>query len=95
MLKEKILPSVKIPADMKEVKITIIGLDGSGKTTFLNQLMDESDRIALISPTVTVNEKIFYKNINQKITFIDVPGQKALRNLTWKPNLIGINGLVC
>jgi len=60
----------------KEVRILVLGLDNSGKTTILKSLSNED--ISQISPTHGFN----IKNLSHdgfKLNVWDVGGQKALR----------------
>ncbi|VDP84511.1 unnamed protein product [Echinostoma caproni] len=63
----------------KEVKILIIGLDNSGKTTILNHLRSKDDPVDVV-PTIGFNvEKIFRNSLS--ITCFDMSGHCRYRNL--------------
>lgn len=63
----------------KEVKILIIGLDNSGKTTIVNQLKTKDDRTNVV-PTVGFNvEKV--KRNSLSITCFDMSGHCRYRSL--------------
>ena len=91
MLNKIILPQIK--NQLEESKITIIGLDGSGKTTFLNQLLEKKDQFFPLNPTREPTISTIYHG-KAKLTFYDVPGQKVKRQEIWKPLLKSIHGLV-
>ena len=63
---------------LKEMKVLIVGLDNSGKTTILKALSNEN--LKTISPTKGFNVKTFSKE-NLKLTFWDLGGQRAIRKI--------------
>jgi len=64
----------------KPTKMLLLGLDGAGKTTMVNQLK-LGEYISTI-PTIGFNvENIKYKNLN--MTMWDIGGQKTIRDL-WR-----------
>ena len=91
MLKNKIMPQSKIKVNPS--KITIIGLSGSGKTTFLNQLVESSEKFSTIAPTSGVNIKTITDSTHS-ITFYDVGGQKSMIQANWKKHSKEANGIV-
>ena len=93
MLKTRIFQKANIK--VKEAIVTIIGLSGSGKTSFLNQLLDEKDRYTTTEPTQGANLKKCSDSKGHSITFCDVGGAKTYIQSVWIDHLKGINGLVC
>jgi len=74
----------------KKVKILMLGLDGSGKTTILYKLK-LGDVVSTI-PTIGFNtEAVEYKNV--KFTVWDIGGQDKLREL-WKHYYNDVDGII-
>ncbi|KAI5699318.1 ADP-ribosylation factor-like protein 6 [Diaphorina citri] len=64
----------------KEVKILILGLNNSGKSTIVNHLKSEEDKVLNIVPTVGLNvEKFKYHNVG--FTAFDMSGHGKYRDL--------------
>ena len=60
---------------MKQIKISIIGLPNSGKSTLMNYLLKE--KIAIVSPMAHTTKESVWGIIpieNGEIIFIDTPG---------------------
>ena len=55
MLQSKVFPNVNI--NVKDAKITIIGLSGAGKTTFFNQLLEKEHQFSTTEPTEGFNTR--------------------------------------
>lgn len=69
----------------KKLELCILGLEGSGKTTFVNQLMGENKKTV---PTIGLNVKSYKKNnVNMKIW--DIGGQ-----FQYRPNWVDYAKLV-
>lgn len=64
----------------REVKILVVGLNNSGKSTIINQLKPEEERSSEIVPTVGLSVEKFK---NQKVLFtaLDMSGQGRYRDL--------------
>mmetsp|Transcript_103301 Transcript_103301/g.126237 ORF Transcript_103301/g.126237 Transcript_103301/m.126237 type:complete len:195 (+) Transcript_103301:106-690(+) len=74
----------------KDMRILILGLDASGKTTILYKFK-LTDTITTI-PTIGFNvETVEYKNI--KFTVWDIGGQDKIRKL-WKHYYMGTDGII-
>jgi len=86
----KIIETFNIFASSKPTKIVMLGLDGSGKTTILNQ-MKLREYISTI-PTIGFNvETVEYKKL--KMTIWDLAGQAKLRRL-WKHYFQGSDAII-
>ncbi|KAI5604178.1 hypothetical protein POPTR_001G301200v4 [Populus trichocarpa] len=73
-----------------EVRILMVGLDASGKTTILYKL--KLGEIVLTVPTIGFNvETVVYKNIS--FTVWDVGGQQKIRHL-WRHYFQSAHGLI-
>ena len=66
---------------IKEVKITIFGLDAAGKTTILYQMKYGEDRKPIHTIGFNVEELIHKK---LKMTIHDLNGQDLMREKVWK-----------
>lgn len=64
----------------QEVKVLVVGLNNSGKTTVLNHFKAEDDKSTEIVPTVGFNIEKF-KNQNVGFTALDMSGQGRYRDL--------------
>ena len=65
----------------KEIKLALVGLDGAGKTTIINKLVDVEFREDT-TPTIGIDTKeLKMKNISIKV--FDLAGQDNMRNV-WK-----------
>ena len=77
-------------------KILIVGLDGSGKTSFLEQVKaiegQKSMKLEKIPPTVGLNLAKIEKR-RAEFTFWDVGGQMVLRKI-WDKYFSECNGLI-
>ena len=75
----------------KEIKLVVVGLDGSGKTTIISKLVDANfDQHT--APTIGIDTKeIQMKNINIKI--FDLAGQESMRNV-WKYYFSSTEGII-
>ena len=75
----------------KEIKLALIGLDGAGKTTIINKLIDvnfNSDT----APTIGIDTKEFkMKNISIKV--FDLAGQESFRS-GWKYYFSTTEGII-
>jgi small GTP-binding protein len=74
----------------RDVRVTLIGLDGAGKTSIINKLNlgEVKDTI----PTIGFNvEKVTYKNLNMNI--FDVGGQERLRRV-WSQYFEGASAVI-
>ena len=78
-------------AQDKEVKLALVGLDGSGKTTIINKLIN-ADFNTETAPTIGIDTKeIQIKNVNIKI--FDLAGQESMRNV-WKYYFSSTEGII-
>lgn len=59
----------------KKLEICILGIEGSGKTTFVNQLIGDNKKTY---PTIGLNVKTYQKN-NVKMKIWDIGGQFQYR----------------
>ena len=75
----------------KEIKLALVGLDGSGKTTIINKLIDgKFDHET--PPTIGVDSKdIQLKNIHIKV--FDLAGQESMRKV-WQYYYANIEGII-
>ena len=77
-------------------KVLIVGLDGSGKTSFLEQVKaiegQKSMKLEKIPPTVGLNLAKVEKR-RAEFTFWDVGGQMVLRKI-WDKYFSECNGLI-
>jgi GTPase SAR1 family protein len=74
----------------QEVRILMVGLENSGKTSILNKLKGRG--FVTTVPTIGLNvETVEYKNI--KFTVIDVGGQEKVRPL-WRHYYKGANAVI-
>ncbi|GMI32744.1 hypothetical protein TrCOL_g5736 [Triparma columacea] len=64
----------------QEVRILVIGLDNSGKTTLINHIKPGSTSTFEVTPTVGYNVEEFSKN-NLNFTVFDMSGEGRYRNL--------------
>ncbi|GMI36890.1 hypothetical protein TrRE_jg11112 [Triparma retinervis] len=64
----------------QEVRILVIGLDNSGKTTLINHIKPSSSSTFEVTPTVGYNVEEFSKN-NLNFTVFDMSGEGRYRNL--------------
>ena len=75
----------------KEIKLAVVGLDGSGKTTIISKLVD-STFDSQTAPTIGIDTKeIQIRNINVKI--FDLAGQESMRNV-WKYYFSSTEGVI-
>ncbi|RKP19205.1 ADP ribosylation factor, partial [Rozella allomycis CSF55] len=74
----------------REIRILILGLDNSGKTTILKKLNNEP--IDTVSPTLGFNIKTM-EHLNYKLNIWDVGGQKSIRAY-WRNYFEQTDGLV-
>ena len=75
----------------KEVKLALVGLDSSGKTTIINKLVN-SHFDSETAPTIGIDTKeIQIKNINIKV--FDLAGQESMRNV-WKYYFSSTEGII-
>lgn len=63
----------------KEIRCLVIGLDNSGKSTVVNQLLPEDERTDKITPTIGFQIKTFCIDDAYNINLWDVGGQSTLR----------------
>ena len=63
----------------KEIRCLVIGLDNSGKSTVVNQLLPEAERTEKITPTIGFQIKTFCIDDVYNINLWDVGGQTTLR----------------
>lgn len=63
----------------KRAKILILGLPGSGKTTILNILSNNLDKLGKVVPTTDLNYETIQKG-NLMISVIDLAGDEEKRN---------------
>ncbi|KAG0670798.1 Arf GTPase cin4 [Maudiozyma exigua] len=63
----------------KEIRCLVIGLDNSGKSTLVNQLLPEAERTEKITPTIGFQIKTFCIDDIYNINLWDVGGQTTLR----------------
>ncbi|KAA3678018.1 ADP-ribosylation factor-like protein 6 [Paragonimus westermani] len=76
----------------REMKILVIGLDNSGKTTIINYLKPEEKQVSYVVPTVGFNvEKVFVKPLS--FTCFDMSGHTRYRNL-WEHYYIECDALI-
>ena len=76
----RVQTNVKIPVNPREMRVLMIGLDGSGKTSALYKLKLNEDIITI--PTIGFNvETVKYRNF--EMTIWDVGGQDRIRAL-WR-----------
>lgn len=89
----RILRKVKIRE--KEIRILVLGLDNSGKTSVIKRLSGGSgnDVIENISPTLGFEIKTFDYTDGTKINFWDVGGQKSIRSY-WRNYFESTDGIV-
>jgi len=80
----------KLRKNDKEMRILLLGLDNSGKTSILKKLSDE--QIAHIMPTQGFNIKSIVKD-GFKFNVWDLGGQKAIRPY-WKTYYDNTNALI-
>uniref|UniRef100_A0A8D9EZ05 ADP-ribosylation factor-like protein 6 n=1 Tax=Cacopsylla melanoneura TaxID=428564 RepID=A0A8D9EZ05_9HEMI len=64
----------------KEVKVLILGLNNSGKSTLVNHLKSDEDKVHTIIPTVGLNIEKF-KSHNVQFTAFDMSGHGKYRDL--------------
>ncbi|KAK6100978.1 ADP-ribosylation factor-like protein 6 [Brugia pahangi] len=84
--------SIALGVSRKQVNILMIGLDNSGKTTIINKMKKEEDRVTQITPTIGyTTEKFIFNNT----TFLvhDMSGQGKYRNL-WENYYKEVDGVV-
>ena len=75
----------------KEIKLALVGLDGAGKTTIINKLIDINFKNET-APTIGIDTKeIKIKNINVKV--FDLAGQESMRNV-WKYYFSSTEGII-
>ena len=75
----------------KEIKLALVGLDGAGKTTIINKLIDVNFKNET-APTIGIDTKeIKIKNINVKV--FDLAGQESMRNV-WKYYFSSTEGII-
>ena len=75
----------------KEVKLALVGLDGAGKTTIINKLIDEEFRHET-TPTIGIDTKeLRLRNISIKV--FDLAGQENMRNV-WKYYFSSTEGII-
>lgn len=74
----------------KEVKLLLLGLDNSGKTTLIKKLSAED--ITNVFPTYGFNQRNLRQG-TRNLTMMDVGGQKSLRPF-WHMYLEGIQGVI-
>ena len=75
----------------KEIKLALVGLDGSGKTTIVNKLVNASFN-GETAPTIGIDTKeIQINNINIKV--FDLAGQESMRNV-WKYYFSSTEGII-
>ena len=78
--------------DKKELKVNMLGLDYSGKTTIL-YLLKLGEKVTTI-PTIGFNvETVEKEGFDKKMAIWDIGGQKQIRPL-WKHYFEKINGLI-
>lgn len=63
----------------KEIRCLVIGLDNSGKSTIVNQLLPQQEREKKITPTIGFQIKSFAINNTYNVNLWDVGGQSSLR----------------
>ncbi|XP_054152949.1 ADP-ribosylation factor-like protein 2 [Oppia nitens] len=80
----------KIKQKEKEVRLLVLGLDNSGKTTILKKLNGED--VHTISPTLGFTISSF-EHKNLKLNVWDVGGQKSLRAF-WRNYFEATDGLI-
>ncbi|CAG2170796.1 unnamed protein product [Oppiella nova] len=80
----------KIKQKEKEIRVLVLGLDNSGKTTLLKKLNGED--VLSISPTLGFTISTFEHN-NLKLNVWDVGGQKSLRAF-WRNYFESTDGLI-
>lgn len=74
----------------KEVKIVLVGLDNSGKTTILYKLL--LNEVVATTPTIGSNvEEVIYKNIH--FLMWDVGGQESLRQ-SWSTYYVNTSAVI-
>ncbi|MFH4973488.1 hypothetical protein AB6A40_000197 [Gnathostoma spinigerum] len=76
----------------KEVRVLVLGLDSSGKTTILNQLKPTDARSSQIVPTVGYNVEKFISS-NLSFTAFDMSGHGRYRNL-WEAYYKETDGII-
>ena len=76
----------------KQVKICVVGLDNSGKSTIINQLKPAKSHVHEINPTVGYSEEGFAKD-NLAFTVFDMSGQAKYRSL-WEKYYHDIDAVV-
>lgn len=77
----------------KELKLIIVGLDNSGKTTIINRLKPKKNfQRNEVTPTVGYSIEIFTKN-NINFTVFDMSGQGKYRDM-WAEYCKGIDGII-
>ena len=75
----------------REIKLALVGLDGSGKTTIISKIMDPNyDQQTL--PTIGIASKDFKIN-NISIKVFDLAGQENMRN-AWKYYFSSTEGII-
>lgn len=89
-LRDIIIPTIKVKAKEKEVRILVLGLDNAGKTTIVRKFCGES--IDTIEPTLGFSIKtITHKNYSLNIW--DVGGQRTIRAY-WRNYFEQTDGLI-
>uniref|UniRef100_A0A914H246 ADP-ribosylation factor-like protein 6 n=1 Tax=Globodera rostochiensis TaxID=31243 RepID=A0A914H246_GLORO len=76
----------------RQVEILILGLDNSGKTTFLNQLKPPETQTSNIVPTVGYTTERF-SAAGMMFTAYDMSGESRYRNL-WETQYKNVNGII-
>jgi len=76
---EKYKPTVKEPEPPRQISILVVGLDGAGKTSFLNAL--QGDCLAKVRPTVGFKPLTMMLGEKLQVRFYDIGGGKKIRDI--------------
>lgn len=78
----------------KKVKIIIVGLDNSGKTTIMNWMKPKKKAtiVTEVTPTISYNIETFQKK-NFNFTMFDMSGQQKYRDL-WEKVYPEVDGII-
>ncbi|KAL6059612.1 Arf GTPase arf1 [Balamuthia mandrillaris] len=84
--------SAKVEKKKKVFTITMIGLDGAGKTTILYKLKKNEASVESV-PTIGFNLELIQLSDNVNMSIIDVGGQDRLRDL-WRHYYEGAHAII-